>query len=53
MSALGSSFWPTKIRLDYGQETVGVEAFSARGFNGCIRGPGKGNIGRNERIVSF
>ena len=29
MSALGSSFWPTKIRLDYGQETVGVEAFSA------------------------
>ena len=29
MSALGSSFWPTKTRLDHGQETVGVEAFSA------------------------
>jgi putative nucleotidyltransferase with HDIG domain len=29
MSALGSSFWPTKTRLDYSQETVGVEAFSA------------------------
>lgn len=54
MNVLGSSYWPTKTRLDHGQETVGVEAFSAPAVLTAVSAfPGKGMSDAMNDLLAF